>query len=164
VLTPEQIASLCRLHAPDIQFIPGQGPVSELDPVKLLWAFSGVESSFGANSVPKHETAYCYGGRWFDGPKTKLWGCWAHCSYGSWQVMFPAFPPGVTPAMLFAGNPQAGEELTIRAAVTRINTALRWSRSLGDLARGYNGRASSEQYLTDLATYYAGEMPQGATT
>jgi len=94
-VAPEVIAGFCRVRSRDL-FQPREGDLAALDPVKILWAFAGVESSFGLQSNPRHENGYCYNGRYFDAMLTDKWGCLAHCSYGPWQVMFTNFPPGVS--------------------------------------------------------------------
>lgn len=57
----------------------------------VLQALAEVESSYGANAVPKHEPAYDRGGRYFSPTLARGWGSWAACSYGPFQVMFPVF-------------------------------------------------------------------------
>ncbi len=98
-VAPEIIAALCRKHAPDL-LTPVKWQGTPLDKVRLLWGISGVESSFGLNCSPRHEPAYCYGGRYFNPVASREWGCLAHCSFGPWQVMFANFPYGVSPLSL----------------------------------------------------------------
>jgi len=84
ILTRPEMAALCRTGAPTLQVPPG------IDPVKLLWALAGNESSFGANAVPRHEQGYCRSGRYATAlvEHRKRWGCWACCSYGPFQLTY----------------------------------------------------------------------------
>lgn len=67
-----------------------------LHPAAILHALAEVESDHGARRLATlHEPAYCYGGFYYKGPNgadlrnlSTAWGCLAHCSYGSWQIMF----------------------------------------------------------------------------
>ena len=66
---------------------------SSLQPVPLLLAIADVESSGGANNVPKHEDAYDRGGLyWKEAAHVKdavrRWGAFAACSYSSWQLLY----------------------------------------------------------------------------
>lgn len=64
--------------------------------VALLHAIAECESSHGARGLATlHENAYCYKGAYFSGPNggqlrdlTSKYGCLAHCSYSSWQIMY----------------------------------------------------------------------------
>jgi hypothetical protein len=62
-----------------------------LDPVRLMWAIAGKESSFGRNCVPRFESAYFTNGRYGGNPPMpeliRLYGKAAASSYGPWQVM-----------------------------------------------------------------------------
>lgn len=71
-----------RLHCPD-----------HVDGVALLRAIAHVESSYGTNAIPRHESAYTIGGYYYRRAKHvraefRRWGDWAACSYSSWQIMF----------------------------------------------------------------------------
>jgi hypothetical protein len=85
-LTPEQTMALCRKGAEGLMIPEG------IDGTALLWALAGNESSFGVNAVPRHEAAYCRGGKYGKAPllaeHRKTWGCWACCSYGPWQITY----------------------------------------------------------------------------
>jgi hypothetical protein len=77
------LEALCRKYGPQLVGLP-----DGVDGAQLLWALAGNESSFGAESNPRHEPGYCRGGRYFNPNLTATWGCLAHMSYGPWQVMF----------------------------------------------------------------------------
>lgn len=69
-----------------------------LRPAAILHALAELESDHGARRLATlHEPAYCYGGFYYKGPGgqdlrdlSTVWGCLAHCSYSSWQIMFIA--------------------------------------------------------------------------
>ncbi len=65
-----------------------RGAPADVDFDALLYAIGGVESSFGKWIGPRHENAYCRGGRYYDRKLTRKHNCLAHCSYGPWQVMY----------------------------------------------------------------------------
>jgi hypothetical protein len=160
-VAPEIIAGFCRIRSRDL-LQPRQGDLAALDPSKLLWAFAGVESSFGQNSHPRHEQGYCYNGRYFQQKATEQWGCLAHCSYGPWQVMFDHFPNGVTPiALLPQGDGHVAADLSAMACVAILNQALaRGAKTLTDLAMAYNGPADTPEYMRQLLASYDRPMPQ----
>jgi hypothetical protein len=58
-LKKEKLAALCRECGPHLHVPQG------IDAAQLLWAFAGRESSFGARSIPLHEAAYCYAGKYY---------------------------------------------------------------------------------------------------
>lgn len=161
-ISKEQIAALCQLHARELE-LPKSGELAQRDPARILWAFAGVESSFGANVSPRHERAYCWGGRYLDLASSKAWGCLAHCSYGPWQVMFANYPIGLSPRDLM--DDIAGGELCIRAALRRFNQALRQGATkLAELADAYNSGNFKDaivplNYLADIESKYLLAMP-----
>jgi hypothetical protein len=81
---------LIALRAPDL--IPAQG----INPAALLHAIAEQETGHGARRLAsKHEKGYCYGSVMYQGPNggplrqaTWDYGCLAHSSFGTWQVMF----------------------------------------------------------------------------
>lgn len=78
------LAALCQKYGPQLGKLP-----PGIDGPQLLWAIAGNESSFGAESNPRHEPGYCHGGKYFNPNLTTKWGCLAHMSYGPFQVMYP---------------------------------------------------------------------------
>lgn len=72
------------------------------NPIALLRAICQNESTGGVKwDVPLHEASYCYGGPYYKGDGaggrtgdddlrrlTQRYGCFAHMSYGPWQVLF----------------------------------------------------------------------------
>ena len=81
------MARLCRTNGPLLVGLP-----DGVDGVKLLWAICGKETSYGQNCVPRHEKAYCLGGRYYQKASDQEWGCASHMSYGPWQVMHANTP------------------------------------------------------------------------
>lgn len=160
-VAPEIIAGLCRVRERDL-LRPFPGELAKVDPVKLLWAIAGVESSFGLDSAPRHESGYCYSGRYFDPKATADIGCLAHCSFGPWQVMYPHYPPGLS---VFQLIPQAdgsvAADLSCMAAIGVINRAISaGARSLADLVIHYNGPADVDVYARKLFACFDRPMPQ----
>ncbi|KKL59468.1 hypothetical protein LCGC14_2215080 [marine sediment metagenome] len=75
----------------------------DVDFEALLWAIGGVESSFGTFFGPRHENAYCRGGRYFSRVLTRKHNCMAHCSYGPWQLMYAnavSIKKAITPELM----------------------------------------------------------------
>lgn len=65
----------------------------EIDKARFLYALSGVESSHGANNVPRMEPAYSPGGFYFDRSQAlkdafAVYGTDASCSWGPWQILY----------------------------------------------------------------------------
>jgi hypothetical protein len=160
-VAPEVVAGLCRARARDL-LTPMPGELAGVDAAKLLWAFAGVESSFGLNSHPRHENGYCYNGRYFDPKATADIGCLAHCSYGPWQVMYDHFPKGITVfALLPQGEGTMAADMSIRAAILILNQAIaRGASNLTDLVQAYNGPGDVPEYAKKLFAAMERPMPQ----
>lgn len=152
---------MCLVRGRDLLRM-NNGDLSKLSPAKLLWAIAGVESSFGERSNPRHESGYCYGGRYYDAELSAAWGCLAHCSYGPWQVMFPHFPKGVTPfGLLPQGDGSVAADLCLQAAIGVLNPAIaRGASNLVDIATAYNGPLNADAYARLLAQNSERPMPQ----
>ena len=114
-----------------------------IDPVRLLWALAGNESGFGSNAVPRHEDSYCAnkGGIYASAivRLTRMWGCWAHCSYGPWQVMFDN-ESDVTP-----WQAESDPQTAILEAIRFLNAYV-----FGARAPGRSGRLRT---FTTMATF-----------
>jgi hypothetical protein len=161
-VAPEIVASLCRKHAPGL-LTPANWQGTPLDKVRLLWGIAGVESSFGLNCNPRHEQGYCFGGRYLDTDRTRVWGCLAHCSYGPWQVMFPHFPLGVSPLLLIWGTDgRVAAETCLLGAIVVLNVAIgHGAKNLGDIVIAYNGPGNEEHYAAQLSECIDRPMPEG---
>lgn len=160
----QSVATACQRHGKDLTLPgPGAGDLFTRDGANILWAFAGAESTFGDDTAPRHEAAYCRGGKYFDAGLTNKWGCLAHCSYGPWQVMFANYPPGFDPPMILAGA--LAVELNIAQAVKRLNLALRQgANTLADLADAYNSGNFRDAivpvaYIADVENKYHIAMP-----
>jgi hypothetical protein len=89
------VADLCRKYGPQIKFPSG------LDGVRVMWAISGEESTFGDDCNPRHEKAYDKGGYYYlhsaeDKELVDKYGSLAASSFGPWQVLLinaPNFSP-----------------------------------------------------------------------
>jgi len=142
------IAALCRKYGAQLIGLPTpvEGP-------RLLWAIAGNESSFGANSNPRHEAAYCTGGKMHSETLSAAWGCLAHMSYGPWQIMFVNATPGISPLQM-----AYDAELTARMVARFIQTyVLAKAKSLAEIAEVYNaGHVTKDPaYVEKLTANYA---------
>lgn len=164
-VAPEIIAALCRKHAVDL-LTPLKWQGTPLDKVKLLWGIAGVESSFGLNCSPRHETGYCYGGRYFNPVASRSWGCLAHCSFGPWQVMYANFSVDVSPlSLVWETDGRVAAEVCLLGAMRVLNrTIARGALHLADIAIGYNGPENEEQYSARLAECFDRPMPEPIST
>jgi hypothetical protein len=122
----------------------------------LLRAIADVESTYGANSNPRHEPAYCRGGRYFSAYLTSHFGCAAHCSYGPWQIMFPT-----ACELGFGGTPEelANPETNCLYAVRYLNARASKATNLEHIGRAYNGgninaKAVPQSYIDKLTAAY----------
>ena len=124
--------------------------------IPLLRAIADVESSYGVNSNPRHEPAYCRGGRYHNHILTDVFGCAAHCSYGPWQVMYQT-----ARELGFTGTPDelANPETNCLYAVRYLNARAAKATTLEQLARCYNGgnihaKAVPQSYIDKLTAAY----------
>jgi hypothetical protein len=148
------LAALCRKYSICVQ-VPG------LDGTRLLWAIAFDESSDGANCAPRHEPAYCRGGRYFDRQKTAQWNCLAHMSYGPWQVMYPnccgGAAPDVSPLELLTNLELCAQKSAefigriSKIAAVRAGAGASLSDFLHQFALSYNGPATTDAYVMALA-------------
>jgi len=168
-----KVAAICKAYG---QFVLGLPDT--LAPSGVLWALSGVESSFGANCNPRHEVEYCPQVRSFrhyegdmqtvyvdrkglyasDAPQVKAfdaWGCMACCSFTPWQIML-ANAPTASPVDLLTNLDRCAQ-----AAVALMNRKFTVAPPLNlpAVARLWNGAGVSEQYIADLAKYYQEGLP-----
>ena len=165
-----QLAKICRQYGPFVK-----GLDASFDAPTLLWAISGCETSFGQNCVPRHEPEYCTQKAWHkqaDGTferrpgrysmqnsayieRERQWGCWAHSSYGPWQIMF-SNAPGYAPDELYMDLEKAAEAtvgfLSRRIAEVEPDT-------LYKIAELWNGSGMNPQYAIDLLDYYQAGLP-----
>ena len=144
-----------RLHAP-----------AGIDGAKLLWAIAGNESAFGEDINPRHEPAYCpnENGRFarnIAGLST-MWGCWAHCSYGPWQLMF-CNSNGVSP-LTMANDCAAALYQTISFLNSYIFGRL-GAKTIEQVGHAYNfgelpePGAPEDSYVTKLKLNYGVPIP-----
>lgn len=135
-----------------------------VDPVQLLWALAGNESSYGANCTPRHEPGYCYitHGRYATTGQmrelTQEWGCLAHCSYGPWQLMLDNAHGAFSPLELMS-DPEKACMATV-SFLRRV--VLPMSHSLDDIGHFYNagpGGPFPTKYCCDLKLHYSNPMP-----
>lgn len=148
------ITQLCSRYGPQI-LLPASAGV---DGARLLWALAGAESSFGADANPRHEPAYCRGGKLHSEILSSAWGCLAHCSYGPWQVMFANATPGISPLQM-AIDPDIGARLATRL-LGRIAIE-QGAKSVDELAEAYNtGRIRPDPaYVARVKANYEMPMP-----
>lgn len=167
-LSLKQTSDLCVEFGQEIKLPMG----CILDPATLLWALSGNETSFGANTTPHHEAVYCP----FTRPQAGLYyrqnkevrdqtaehGCLAHMSYGPLQVMYynvmkflkPAFEP-----VDLISNPRVG----FAAGVAFLNAEIflrQQCKTLETIGDAYNSGNAKDaivpaDYIQKLKLNYA---------
>lgn len=154
--TREQVAGYCHLLGRTVGPLP-----YGVDGSQLLWALSGVESSFGANCTPRHEPAFDTGGKYGShAPMPSLIAQFgspaAACSYGPLQVML-CNALGLTPADF----DDLGE--AFYASISFLNSLLRrfQPQSLDEIGECWNaGHITPDlAYTTKLEANYAVPMP-----
>lgn len=159
--TPIQIANECREMSKNI--MPS---VLGIDSTQLLWAIAGVESSFGINCTPRHESAFDTGGVYDNAimaPLLLRFGRDAACSYGPWQIMFVNAPTGFLPTDF-----DDLRHCTI-ASIAFLNKLLRTFRpkDLAEIGNCWNGGhvyqkpypVTIQQYVGKLQAAYNTIMP-----
>jgi hypothetical protein len=151
----QQIAAVC------MQFGSQAGPLPDgVDGAQLLWALSGVESSFGMDCQPRHEPAFDVGGPYAAHLPCSIflarYGAAGACSYGPLQLMICNAP--------LTYGPSSFDNLTLamQASVTFLNSLLRhWKpQSLAQVGECWNaGHITPDAgYEQKLAVAYATPM------
>jgi hypothetical protein len=82
--SPEELRKICQALSLSLEFDFG------CDKIGILTALSGVETSSGKDNVPRFESVFAPGGKYFNKEMEKLYrlyGAYASCSYGPWQIM-----------------------------------------------------------------------------
>lgn len=144
------LAERCRRYGPLIK-----GLATSVDGIRLLWALGGNESDFGALAIPRHEPSYCRGGHNFNPTMTKLWGCWAHCSYGFSQIMFSnAYRLGFSLPELFLDV-----DVQMHATLALLQQPEFHGKDLDEIGKLWNGPKESVQYAADLRKHYNMPLP-----
>jgi hypothetical protein len=153
--TKQQIAGACARFGSQVGPLPGG-----VDGTQLLWALSGVESSFGANCQPRHEPAFDVGGPYATHLPCSIflqrYGSAGACSYGPLQLMICNAP--------LTYGPSSFDDLTLamQASVTFLNTLLRhWQpQSLAEIGECWNaGHITADPaYVVKLAVASAAPM------
>lgn len=175
---PEITAGICRELGPQIKLPAG----STLEADRVLWALAGCESDFGQYALPRHEPAYCYGGRYASAALSKRYGCFAHCSYGPWQVMFPHFVTfgGQDNPTDFAFVSQLGEVMDqqfeararrcARIAIAMLNAEIfgrQKAMTIDQFAKAWNhgwwdDDFNDDDYINRARRFYAAPYPKVA--
>lgn len=89
-MDPRSLDELIAEHANELRTHEG------INKAAVLHALADCESDHGARRLATlHEPAYCYSGFYYKGPNgedlrrlSKTFGCLAHSSFGSWQILF----------------------------------------------------------------------------
>jgi hypothetical protein len=137
-------------------------PGSEVDPVKLLKALAWKESTYGQNTTPLKEPAYCPGGRYFTDDQAQAWqqyGEAAACSYSSFQILYPT-----AVEMGYRDAPQGLDDdaEAIRWVVELLNRRVLGrdqARTVQQIGDAYNSGTSRDQrqplvYMQALQAHY----------
>ena len=164
IYSREETARACRAWG--LMLSVPQG----VDGVKLLWALSGCESSFGADASPRHEPAYDVGGAYAKNPEQaallQLYGSAGACSYGPWQIMLVNVHPAASPAEMANLNRAAMETVSF---LNREIFEREEPQTLEEIAEAYNSGkwkwqtvpAGVARYAADCRKYYDSEpMPE----
>ena len=148
------VASLCRKYGAQLYGLPG------IDGGRLMWALAGNESTFGMDPNPRHEPSYCAGGKYFSEALTASWGCFAHCSYGPWQLMFANVTPGISPLVL-ATDPEMCARMSMRFLQVWVLGTNR-AKSLAEIGEVYNAGHITQDagYVGKLTVNYDVAMPE----
>ena len=128
-----------------------------LDGATVLWAISGCESTFGANSKPRFEPSYARNmSPQMVALRNRL-GDASACSFGPWQLMAVNVTPSLESVEQFA-------DLDFCAAqtVNHINLAIlqaQGAKTLAQIADAYNSgnfrdKIVPTQYIADVVRYY----------
>lgn len=141
----------------------GELRAGKLNPAAVLHALAAVESNHGERSLASlHEPAYCYSGRYHNEELQRLskpYGCLAHSSYSSWQILFiAAYEEG------FRGDPceLRNDAVAIRVVTKYLNRRIfdRYPgieiRGVGDAWNSGNPRDRNEPegYMDKLEAAY----------
>lgn len=162
MFTQAQVAEQCTTYGPQLAPLP-----AGVDGIKLLWAMSGNESSFGSNTTPRHEPAFDVGGLYAaSAPMPELlakYGSAAACSYGPWQILLANAPD-------FAPDDFSDVAKAAQATTAFLNSLLRRFRpsTLAQIGYCWNAghiptpaevSAGVAQYAAELASNYNHPTP-----
>ena len=115
------LIALCVEYGSKLQELP-VGIIGK----QLLWALAGNESSFGADTIPRHEPAFDKGGYYADKPPMPdlllRYGSPAACSYGPWQILY-ANCWMLTNPLAMMDSP----EICAQCTVDQLNKFMRYS-------------------------------------
>lgn len=155
------LAQIIRDLAPGLQCPP------DIDPVKLLWAIAGRETTFGDNCTTMHEQAYCYGGKYSKDAVVKSlsyeFGCLAHQSYGPWQILFyeaHRFDPKATPVQLLTSPSYCGGLVIKKLNEIFTKQGVKTVREIADAWNSGTARDSiiPKDYMDAVEKYYDTEV------
>jgi hypothetical protein len=115
-----------------------------VDPVQVMWAFSGNESTFGHDCDPRFEPAYWQGGRYAEDPHQETlnakYGKLGASSHGIFQIMCCNLFGGFTPQELASDVDANGQAFVgfLNKWLDRETLRGRRPRDLGEMADTYN--------------------------
>ena len=155
-----ELRTLCTDLAPSLETPP------YMDGAALLRALAQVESSGGAQAIPRFERAYSIGGYYYRRSKAvrelwAKWGDWAACSYSPWQILFVvATELGYDGSPAHLREPSVAGKYVVRYLNRRIFN--RGARSVAQVADGYNSGSFADQmvpeaYIVKLEAAYREE-------
>jgi hypothetical protein len=157
--SPTLLAAVCRRCGPSVGPLP-----PNVDGAQLLWALSGVESSFGKDCTPRHEPAYDVGGTYAKHYPVNVllsrYGAAAACSYGPLQLMLCNAP------LTFSPSSFDDLSLAMQASVAFLNGLLRhWKpQSLDEIGECWNAghETPDPEYTERLTRSYSVQMPSSS--
>ena len=139
----------------------------DMDAAALLRALAQVESSGGAQAIPRFEPAYSIGGYYYRRAKhvRDLWreyGDWAACSYSPWQILYV-----VASELGFDGSPIHLRDATVagKYVVRYLNRRIfaRGAKTIAEVGDAYNSGSFADQmvptqYIDKLDKAYRKEL------
>lgn len=137
-----------------------------LSGTKLLRAIAQVESSGGAQNIPRFERAYSVGGHYFRRAQhvRDAWGQYgdlAACSYGPWQILYiVALELGYNGAPWQLTDPPESGPMVVKLLNRRIFG--KGARTLAEVGDAYNSGSFADQmvpeeYIEKLEAAYRDE-------
>jgi len=138
---------------------------SKIDPGRILWAIANVESTYGKqNDATHHEGAYHYGGHYYKRSRivreqSQKWGCLAHSSFGSFQILFiTAYELGFRGDPIELRDPDISLRYVVKLINRRVLDKLSDEKPI-DIFDAYNSgtprdRIVPEQYIDKALIFY----------
>lgn len=151
-------AAICRKYGPTVAPLPFC-----IEGKRLLWGLGGIESSFGADTIPRLEPYYVHDPNGGMPALLKKYGLAAAMSYGPLQMMFVNAPEGATPQDF------EDDDKAMLYSVDFLNKQLQRFKplTLETIGQIWNGGEPMQhpdagviRYCADLERFYNTPMPE----